>query len=176
MSDPRRNAEGYLDVTAYLGTKNVIQEENEAERKNKDLIHTFRLLADMAGFEIVGRITIKHKKAGVLFIQMIGYLSGPITGHKDYRRQFAKAAAALKERGYNVINPAAIDDAIPVECMSYEEIMRIDLELLSTADYLVQLPGWERSIGASRELGFALGTDKIIVSLEQLLTKEVMLS
>ena len=97
---------------------------------------------------------------------MIGYLSGPITGHKDYRRQFAKAAAALKEMGYNVINPAAIDDAIPVECMSYEEIMRIDLEL----------PGWERSIGASRELGFALGTDKIIVSLEQLLTKEVMLS
>lgn len=99
MSDPRRNAEGYLDVTAYLGTKNVI-----------------------------------------------------------------------------VINPAAIDDAIPVECMSYEEIMRIDLEFLSTADYLVQLPGWERSIGANRELGFALGTDKIIVSLEQLLTKEVTLS
>ena len=110
---------------------------------------------------------------------MIGYLSGPITGHKDYRRQFAKAAAALKEMGYNVINPAAIDDAIPVECMSYEEIMRIDLELLSTADYLVQLPGWERSIGAlraRRELGFALGPDKIIVSLEQLLTKEVTLS
>lgn len=65
MSDPRRNAEGYLDVTAYLGTKNVIQEENE--RKNKDLIHTFRLLADMAGFEIVGRITIKHKKTGRIF-------------------------------------------------------------------------------------------------------------
>lgn len=59
MSDPRRNAEGYLDVTAYLGTKN--------ERKNKDLIHTFRLLADMAGFEIVGRITIKHKKTGRVF-------------------------------------------------------------------------------------------------------------
>lgn len=67
MSDSRRNAEGYLDVTAYLGTKNVIQEENEAERKNKGLIHTFRLLADMAGFEIVGRITIKHKKTGRFF-------------------------------------------------------------------------------------------------------------
>lgn len=67
MSDPRRNAEGYLDVTVYLGTKNVIQEENEAERKNKDLIHTFHLLADMAGFEIVGRITIKHKKTGRIF-------------------------------------------------------------------------------------------------------------
>ena len=51
-------------MTAYLGTKSVIQEENEAERKNKDLIHTFRLLA---GFEIVGRITIKHKKTGRIF-------------------------------------------------------------------------------------------------------------
>ena len=104
---------------------------------------------------------------------MIGYLSGPITGHKNYRQQFARAAGVLKEMGYNVINPAAIDDAIPVECMSYEAIMRIDLELLATADYLVQLPGWEDSKGANRELGFALGTDKIIVSLEQLLTKEV---
>lgn len=69
MSDPRRNAEGYLDVTAYLGTKNVIQKKTRpSERtKNKDLIHTFRLLADMAGFEIVGRITIKHKKTGRVF-------------------------------------------------------------------------------------------------------------
>lgn len=104
---------------------------------------------------------------------MIGYLSGPITGHKNYRRQFAEAAAALKELGYVVINPAELDQAFPVECMSYEAIMRIDLELLASADYLVQLPGWERSIGANRDLGFALGTDKIVVSLEQLLTKEV---
>lgn len=62
MSDPRRNAEGYLDVTAYLGTKNVIQEENEAKEQGTD-----PLLADMAGFEIVGRITIKHKKTGRVF-------------------------------------------------------------------------------------------------------------
>ena len=104
---------------------------------------------------------------------MIGYLSGPITGHKNYRQQFARAAGTLKEMGYAVINPAAIDDAIPVECMSYEAIMRVDLALLSAADYLVQLPGWENSRGANRELGFALGADKIVVSLEQLLTKEV---
>lgn len=107
---------------------------------------------------------------------MIGYLSGPITGRKDLPASVCEGCRRAEGDGYNVINPAAIDDAIPVECMSYEEIMRIDLELLSTADYLVQLPGWERSIGASRELGFALGTDKIIVSLEQLLTKEVTLS
>ena len=104
---------------------------------------------------------------------MIGYLSGPITGHKNYRRQFAEAAAALKELGHVVINPADLDQVLPVEEMGYEGSMRIGLELLASADCLVQLPGWERSIGANRELGFALGTDKIIVGLEQLLTKEV---
>ena len=104
---------------------------------------------------------------------MIGYLSGPITGHKNYRRQFAEAAAALKELGYVIINPAELGAALPLDQMGYEDIMKIDMGLLATADYLVQLPGWERSIGANRELGFALGTDKIIVSLEKLLTKEV---
>lgn len=104
---------------------------------------------------------------------MIGYLSGPITGHKNYRQQFARAAGVLKEMGYVVINPAELGAALPLDQMSYEDIMKIDMELLAYADYLVQLPGWERSIGANRELGFALGTDKIIVSLEQLLTKEV---
>lgn len=104
---------------------------------------------------------------------MIGYLSGPITGHKNYRQQFARAAGALKEMGYAVINPAELGAAPPLDQMSYEDIMKIDMELLAAADYLVQLPGWEGSKGANRELGFALGTDKIIVSLEQLLTKEV---
>lgn len=104
---------------------------------------------------------------------MIGYLSGPITGHKNYRQQFARAAGALKEMGYVVINPAELGAALPLDQMSYEDIMKIDMALLAAADYLVQLPGWEDSKGANRELGFALGTDKIIVSLEQLLTKEV---
>lgn len=107
---------------------------------------------------------------------MIGYLSGPITGRKNYRQQFARAAGALKEMGYVVINPAELGAALPLDQMSYEDIMKIDMELLAAADYLVQLPGWEDSKGANRELGFALGTDKIIVSLEQLLTKEVTLS
>lgn len=74
--------------------------------------------------------------------------------------------------GYIVINPAEICQVLPVEQMSYEAIMQIDMEILATADYMVQLPGWETSKGANRELGFALGTDKIVVTLEQLLTKE----
>lgn len=102
---------------------------------------------------------------------MIGYLSGPITGHKNYRRQFAEAAAALKELGYVVINPAELDQALPVEEMGYEGIMRIDLEILATADYLVQLPGWEDSKGCNRELGFAQARDLIVVSFQDLVDK-----
>lgn len=104
---------------------------------------------------------------------MIGYLSGPITGHPNYRQEFGDAADELRALGYAVINPAELGAALPLDQMSYEDIMEIDMELLATADYLVLLPGWEDSKGANRELGFALGTDKIIVSLEQLLTKEV---
>lgn len=107
---------------------------------------------------------------------MIGYLSGPITGHKDYRRQFAKAAAALKEMGYNVINPAAIDDAIPVECMSYEEICGSTWSSCPLLTTWCSFPAGSDPSAPAGKLGFALGTDKILVSLEQLLTKEVTLS
>ena len=100
---------------------------------------------------------------------MIGYLSGPITGHKNYRRQFAEAAAALKELGYVVINPAELDHALPVEEMGYEGIMQVDLALLSAADYLVQLPGWEKSRGCNIEYGYARAADKIIFKVEDVL-------
>jgi len=55
------------------------------------------------------------------------------------------------------------------EGASYEDFLDIDLALLAKADVLVQLPDWESSRGANRELGFALGTDKIVVSLDSLL-------
>ena len=100
---------------------------------------------------------------------MIGYLSGPITGNSDYEKQFAQAAEALTRKGYDVINPAALNQAIPLTKLSYARIMEIDLLLLSMADFLVQLPGWESSVGANRELSYALATDKLVVLLEDLL-------
>lgn len=100
---------------------------------------------------------------------MIAYLSGPITGNPDYKRQFAWAAKHLERLGWDIINPAAMDRVVPVSAFSYEDYMEIDLLLLSKADVLIQLPGWEESRGANREYGYAQTTDKIVVSLEQLL-------
>ena len=66
---------------------------------------------------------------------MIGYLSGPITGHPNYRQEFGDAADELRALGYHIINPAEICQVIPTDQLGYEAIMQIDLVLLEKADY-----------------------------------------
>jgi nucleoside 2-deoxyribosyltransferase len=95
------------------------------------------------------------------------YLSGPITGNKDYVRDFGTAAYALKTQGYKVINPASMDNVLP-EGTDYETYMKIDLQLLDMATVLVQLPGWEKSLGCNREYGYALAAGKMIIQYENL--------
>lgn len=63
-SSPYFNSEGYADPTAFHGTKNVIKEETEMENKVHTLVHTIRDIANLAGFEVIGRIQFKHKKSG----------------------------------------------------------------------------------------------------------------
>lgn len=99
---------------------------------------------------------------------MILYLSGPITGVDNYQEIFRTARGRLAAMGYKVINPAEMIGVLH-EGASYEDFLDIDLALLAKADVLVQPPDWEGSRGANRELGFALGTDKIVVSLDSLL-------
>ena len=96
------------------------------------------------------------------------YLSGPSTGVDDYFERFQRAVLALEEAGYNVINPAPLYQVMPDDA-TYEESMRMCMELLSMADALVQLPGGEKSCGANRELGWAMASDLIIIQLESLL-------
>lgn len=62
-----RNSEGYSDPTAGAAMAATNKEEQEIEKLNHKLIQMFRLLVDFAGFEIVGRVTLKHKKSGRIF-------------------------------------------------------------------------------------------------------------
>lgn len=61
--DPRRNASGCLDLTAYEAIRNV-DREADAEARYKKLLSTIFYICDLAGFHIEGRITIKDKKSG----------------------------------------------------------------------------------------------------------------
>lgn len=62
-----RNSEGYSDPTAEAAMAVTNKEEQEVEKLNHKVIQSFRLLVDLAGFEIVGRVTLKHKKSGRIF-------------------------------------------------------------------------------------------------------------
>ena len=64
--DPRRNASGYMDLTAYEAIKNI-DREAEAEQRYKKLLSTIFYICDLAGFHIEGRLTIKDKKTGKIW-------------------------------------------------------------------------------------------------------------
>jgi len=59
-SDPRRNAEGYLDPTVYEALRNIDREEERFH----ELLHTLFYLCRLADFEIEGRIVLIDKKTG----------------------------------------------------------------------------------------------------------------
>lgn len=69
MSDNMgKNAEGYPDPTAGSAWRNIRKEENrrEAERMSviNNLIPIMKQTAELAGFEVVGRIVLKDKRTG----------------------------------------------------------------------------------------------------------------
>ncbi len=94
------------------------------------------------------------------------YLSGPITGVKNYRERFSEAASRLEREKLDVVNPAELCWVLPAST-TWDEIMRIDLQLLDLCDAIVMLPGWRKSLGAQREYGYALAKAKIIWEMEQ---------
>lgn len=83
------------------------------------------------------------------------YISGPITGHSDYMSHFGAATDSLREQGYIVYNPAAVNSMMPEES-DYEEYMAIAMTMLSFCDTIYMLRGWQESRGANREYGYAL--------------------
>ena len=86
------------------------------------------------------------------------YISGAITGRERMAvvKHFAAVEEELEERGYTVFNPVRISDALP-EGLTHEEYMTVDMAVLGICSSIYMLNGWEESLGANRELGYALG-------------------
>lgn len=58
--DPKRNASGCLDLTAYEAIKNI---DKESERFHK-LLTTIFSVCELSDFVIEGRIVLKDKRTG----------------------------------------------------------------------------------------------------------------
>ena len=63
-SNPYFNHEAYPDATAYHAIENVSKEEKQMEKQISDIVHVVKVICDLAGFEVIGRIRFKHKKSG----------------------------------------------------------------------------------------------------------------
>ena len=61
--DPRKNASGCSDLTAY----NAIQNIDEEEEEFKKLLRTLRYICNVAGFEFDGRVCIRNKESGRVY-------------------------------------------------------------------------------------------------------------
>lgn len=81
---------------------------------------------------------------------MIVYISGPVTGVADYKKNFIWAKKKLEQMGYETYSILDMD-FLGSENFSWSDCMKFALSLLEKADSLYLLDGWEESVGATIE-------------------------
>lgn len=81
------------------------------------------------------------------------YLSGQITGIKNYRINFLSAENKIRShkrfKGCDVINPGRLSNVLPNG--THKEYMELCYSLVGMADKLVLLQDWQKSEGARME-------------------------
>ena len=75
------------------------------------------------------------------------YISGKITGLKNYKKLFRKAEKRLIKKGFNVVNPVTLGEALP-ENSDWSKYMKMDLHAMLECNGIYLLDNWEDSKGA----------------------------
>ena len=92
---------------------------------------------------------------------MTVYVSGPMTGIKDYNAPaFEKAYFDLQSKDHFPVMPVPYVDG-----KTYQEYLRDDLKLLLDCDGIYMLDGWQESKGAKIEhmVALACGIDEVAI-------------
>ena len=89
------------------------------------------------------------------------YIAGPVTGVNGYEETFAKAADALRAKGYEPVNPVAPGI---VEGWTYRDYINRGFQMLMECDCMLLLPGYMDSKGAALELHYALAVGMEIMT------------
>lgn len=90
------------------------------------------------------------------------YISGPISGTNDYKQRFKKAQQELEAAGHEAINPVAVAEVLPAS-LNYNHYMTIDMAMLTAAEGIYMLKGWQESSGAIEEYKIAAATHKKVL-------------
>lgn len=67
LSPNCEDAVTYADPTAFYGTKQIVKEEAETERRANELIKVLKFIIRSCGFELIERVKIKDTKTGKEF-------------------------------------------------------------------------------------------------------------
>ena len=80
------------------------------------------------------------------------YISGPISGTKDYKSRFKVAADEIRAKGHEPVNPCDLNRILDPATTTWTQYMLADIGLLKACDAVVVLEGWESSRGAKIEV------------------------
>ena len=106
---------------------------------------------------------------------MTVYISGGITDVPDFKDRFKEAEKHLRELGFNVINPAGLQDNVTVGDFTHSDYMDICVALLELSDCVYFLDNWESSGGATAEYQYArkIGISSVTQDLERIMGEEI---
>lgn len=82
------------------------------------------------------------------------YISGPITGTRDYMERFQRVEDKMAAAGIVAINPARVNAQLP-ETLSHAEYMKTSIAMLDMCEAIYMLDGWQQSKGCEIEFEYA---------------------